>query len=232
VLPVDQSEREYRVSDWIDLFNGRDLTGWAAKAEHAWKVVGGVGLHPDNPRQLALSPGTGALVNGDSGRTQDLYSLFEHGSCELQLEFLVAERSNSGVYLMGDYEIQILDSFGTPESELSYTSCGGIYGRWIAETETSYDGHAPRTNASRPPGAWQSLEVIFHAPQFDAGEKRTAGARFERVLLNGILIHENVKCTGPTRGAWSSKDRPSGPLRLQGDHGPVAYRNIRLRPLE
>ena len=219
------------MSDWIDLFNGRDLSGWAAKAEHAWKIVGGVHLPPDNARQLALSPGTGVLVNGDAGRTLDISTLREHGSCELSLEFCVAERSNSGVYLMGDYEIQILDSFGTPESELSYTSCGGIYGRWIEATETSYDGHAPLTNPSRAPGEWQSLEVTFHAPQFDPHGNRTAGARFERVLLNGVLIHENVECTGPTRGAWSSKDRPGGPLRLQGDHGPVAYRNIRLRPL-
>jgi hypothetical protein len=218
--------------EWVELFNGRDLNGWASKSEHDWRVVGGVSLHPDNPRQLALTPGEGLLVNGDTGRTPDLYTLTEHGSCELQLEFCVAEKSNSGVYLMGNYEIQILDSFGTPESELSYTSCGAIYGRWIAETQTSYDGHPPRTNASRPPGEWQSLQVVFHAPRFDAARKRVAGARFERVLQNGILIHEKVECTGPTRGAWSSEDTPLGPLRLQGDHGPVAYRNIRLRPLE
>jgi Domain of Unknown Function (DUF1080) len=217
--------------DWIDLFTGRDLTGWTAKSEHTWQVVVGVSLRPDNPRLFQLSPGEGTMVNGETGRTPDLYTLTEHGSCELHLEFCVAERSNSGVYLMGNYEIQILDSFGTPESELSYTSCGAIYGRWIEETKTSYDGHAPRTNASRRPGEWQSLDVTFRAPQFDAAGKRVAGARFERVLHNGILIHENVECTGPTRGAWSNQDTSRGPLRLQGDHGPVAYRNIRMRPL-
>jgi hypothetical protein len=219
------------VSDWIELFDGRDLTGWTAKTEHAWQIVGDVCLRPDDARQFQLSPGAGAMVNGETGRTPDLYTLMEHGSCELHLEFCVAEKSNSGVYLMGNYEIQILDSFGTPESELSYTSCGGIYGRWIEETKTSYDGHAPRTNASRRPGEWQSLEVTFRAPQFDAAGKRMAGARFERVLHNGVLIHENVECTGPTRGAWNDEDAPRGPLRLQGDHGPVAYRNIRMRPL-
>src|SRR5947209_3492969 len=149
-------------------FNGRDLTGWTAKTEHAWQVVGGVSLRPDDARRFQFSPGVGAMVNGETGRTPDLSTLMEHGSCELQLEFCVAEKSNSGVYLMGNYEIQILDSFDTPESELSYTSCGGIYGRWIEETKTSYDGHPPRTNASRPPGEWQSLEVTFRAPQFDA----------------------------------------------------------------
>jgi hypothetical protein len=220
------------MSDWIDLFNGKDLTGWASKGEHAWKVVGGVSLHPEDARRLALSPGEGVLVNGDSGRTLDIHTVMEHGSCELYLEFCVAERSNSGVYLQGNYEIQILDSFGTPESELSYASCGGIYGRWIAETKTSYDGHPPRANASLPPGEWQSLEVTFHAPRFDAAGSRIVGARFARVLQNGVLLHENVECTGPTRGAWSSEDAPRGPLRLQGDHGPVAYRNLRIRPLE
>jgi 3-keto-disaccharide hydrolase len=220
------------MGDWIDLFNGRDLTGWASKTEHAWKVVGGVSLRADDARQLSLIPGGGVLVNGDSGRTPDLHTVIEYGSCELQLEFCVAQKSNSGVYLMGNYEIQILDSFGTPESELSYASCGGIYARWIAETKSSYDGHPPRANASRPPGEWQSLEVTFHAPQFDTAGEKIAGARFVRVLQNGVLIHENVECTGPTRGAWSSTDLPLGPLRLQGDHGPVAYRYLRLRPLE
>src|SRR5262249_52012121 len=132
-----------QMSDWIDLFNGQDLTGWAARTEHAWNVVGGVSLHPDDAKQLAPSPGVGVLVNGETGRTADIHTLMEHGSCELHLEFCVPEKSNSGVYLMGNYEIQILDSFGTPESELSYASCGGIYARWIAETKTSYDGHPP-----------------------------------------------------------------------------------------
>jgi hypothetical protein len=219
------------VSDWIELFNGRDLTGWTSKREHAWEVVGGVSLYPDDARRFRLSRGEGTMINSEAGRTADLHTVMEHGSCELHLEFCVPEKSNSGVYLMGNYEIQILDSYGTPDSELKYGSCGGIYARWIAETKTPYDGHPPRTNASRPPGEWQSLDVLFHAPQFDAAGQQTANARFERVLHNGVLIHENVECTGPTRGAWSDKDTAMGSLRLQGDHGPVAYRNIRIRSL-
>jgi hypothetical protein len=220
------------MSDWIDLFDGRDLTGWTAKKEHAWQVVGGVSLHPEDARRFQFSPGAGVMVNGEAGRTADLHTVMEHGSCELHLEFCVPEKSNSGVYVLGNYEIQILDSFGTPESELKYGSCGGIYARWIALTRTPYDGHPPRTNASRPPGEWQSYDVIFRAPRFDASGKKIANVRFEQVLHNGIVIHENVECTGPTRGAWSDADAPRGPLRLQGDHGPVAYRNLRIRPLE
>jgi hypothetical protein len=219
------------MSDWIELFNGRDLDGWTARRPHAWRVAGEVRLRENDPTALDLMPGTGVLFNGDAGRTVDLHTLREHGSCELHVEFCVPRGSNSGVYLMGQYEIQVLDSWGTPQEELSYASNGGIYGRWIEATKTSYDGGAPLVNASRPPGQWQAFDVLFHAPEFDAAGKKCANARFERVLHNGVLIHEHFECTGPTRGAWSEVDIPRGPLRLQGDHGPVAYRHLRLRPI-
>lgn len=219
------------MSDWIDLFNGRDLEGWAARGEHTWRVVGGARLDPEEPKRFVAEPGQGVLLNSEAARTRDLFTRLEHGSCELHVEFCVPRDSNSGVYLQGNYEIQILDSWGTPDSALRYGTCGGIYGRWIEETQTSYDGHPPLTNASREPGEWQSFDILFHAARFDASGTKIEGARFERVLHNGVLIHENRECTGPTRGAWSEIDLPRGPLRLQGDHGPVAYRNLRLRPL-
>jgi hypothetical protein len=191
-----------------------------------------VRLDPEEPKRFVVEPGAGVLLNSAAARTRDLHTLFEHGSCELHVEFCVPKGSNSGVYLLGDYEIQILDSWGTPNSEVTYGTCGGIYGRWIEETQTSYDGIPPRTNASRAPGEWQSYDILFHAARFDASDAKIANARFERILHNGVLIHEARECTGPTRGSWSAVDRPRGPLRLQGDHGPVAYRNLRLRPLE
>jgi hypothetical protein len=172
------------------------------------------------------------MLNGDDGRTTDLRTDLEHGSCELHVEFCVARTSNSGVYLMGQYEIQILDSWGTPEAELSVKSCGALYPRWIAETQTAYEGAAPRVNASRPPGEWQSFDVVFHAPRFDASGRKVANARFERVTHNGVVIHEGYEYSGPSRGAWNDQDIARGPLRLQGDHGPVALRNLRLRSLD
>jgi len=219
------------MGDWIELFNGRDLEGWSARAEHAWRVAGAVRLKEEDAHLFAIEPGTGLMVNGDTGKTVDLHTTFEHGSCELHVEYCVSERSNSGVYLMGQYEIQILDSWGQPDAEVTFGTNGGIYARWVAETKTSYDGAAPRVNASRPPGEWQAFDVLFHAPRFDGAGRKVANARFERVLLNGVLIHEDFECTGPTRGAWNEEDIPTGPLRLQGDHGPVAYRNLRLRLL-
>jgi hypothetical protein len=107
-----------------------------------------------------------------------------------------------------------------------------LYPRWIAETQTAYEGAAPRVNASRAPGEWQSFDVVFHAPRFDASGRKVANARFERVTHNGVVIHEGYEYSGPSRGAWNEQDIPRGPLRLQGDHGPVAFRNLRLRPLE
>lgn len=219
------------MGDCHQLFNGQDLTGWKARGDHGWQVAGGVALHADDPKLLAIESGVGIMVNGADGRTLDLYTEAEHGSCELHLEFCVPQGSNSGVYLMGQYEIQILDSWGTPDEELKSGSCGGIYARWIDETKTPYDGNPPCTNASRAPGEWQEFDLLFHAPEFGADGKKTANARFERVTHNGVVIHENFECTGPTRGAWSEVDIPTGPLRLQGDHGPVAYRNLRMRSL-
>jgi hypothetical protein len=195
-------------------------------------VADSVRLDPEDAKRFLITPGAGIMVNGDTGRTIDIHTEMKHGSCELHVEFCVPQRSNSGVYLMGQYEIQVLDSWGTPDSELSPSANGGIYYRWVNETHTQYEGYAPRTNASRPPGEWQTFDIVFHAPQFDASGRKVAKARFERLIHNGVLIHENVECSGPTRGAWSETDIPRGPLRLQGDHGPVAYRNIRIRSLD
>src|SRR4051812_46030504 len=205
-------ERRTRMSDWIELFDGKELRGWGARGEHEWRVASGVRVDPDDAKRFILAPGSGVMVNGDTGRTRDIHTLAEHGSCELHLEFCVPKGSNSGVYLQGQYEIQILDSWGKPEEETKFSTNGGIYARWVEETKTSYDGAAPRTNASRPPGEWQQLEVRFHAPAFDAHGRKVRSARFERVILNGKVIHEDFECSGPTRGSWNAADIAQGPL--------------------
>ena len=128
---------------------------------------------------------------------------------------------------MGQYEIQVLDSWGA--SEIKYNSCGGIYCRWINQQPVG--GTAPTVNASRPPGEWQSFDVIFRGPQFDESGKKTGNATFEQVIWNDEIVHKNVQVEGVTRGAMMDAESGSGPLMLQGDHGPVAYRNIRMRSL-
>ena len=146
---------------------------------------------------------------------------------QLHVEFMVPKGSNSGVYLMGRYEIQVFDSFGVAKPK--HSDCGGIYQRW--GKKGGYEGRPPRVNASRKPGQWQMFDITFKAPWFDAAGKKIADAVFVKVVHNGTVVHENEKVTGPTRASTYNDEKPAGPLMLQGDHGPVAYRNIRMTPL-
>jgi hypothetical protein len=183
-----------------------------------------------NPKRLTATPGKGILVNGPTGRTRNLLTKQQFGDIEVHLEFLIPKGSNSGVKFEGLYEIQIFDSYGVKNPKGS--DCGGIYPR--AEQLPKYhyldEGTPPRTNAARPAGEWQTLDAIFQAPRFDATGKKTTHARFVKVVLNGQVIHENVEVRTPTGHAWHNKEIASGPLLLQADHGPVAFRKIRVRP--
>lgn len=215
---------------WIQLFDGKSLTGWKGQStdgRHNWMAAGEVPLKPGNPELFDIKQGEGLLVNGPTGRTANLYTDYQHGDCELHIEFVVPQVSNSGVYFMGRYEIQVLDSWGA--TELRYGTCGGIYARWI--NEQSVGGCPPRINASRPPGEWQTYDVVFRAPRFDEEGNKTANATFVSVIWNGQLVHENVEADGPTRASMLADEASKGPLMLQGDHGPVAYRNIRILDL-
>ena len=215
---------------WTDLIGQSGLEKW--KASH-WLDAGEASLGEGDGKKLAWKPGAGVIVNGKDGRTANLFSKDEWGDLEAHVEFMVAKGSNSGVYFMGRYEVQVLDSFGV--KDVHYSDCGGIYQRWDPKRgkgHEGYEGHAPRVNASKAPGEWQSFDVTFRAPRFDADGKKTANATFVKVVHNGQVVHENVEVTGMTRaGAWED-EKPTGPLMLQGDHGPVAFRNIRVRALK
>jgi hypothetical protein len=214
----------------VELFNGKDLTGWKAPTG-TWMAVQSVGLDPANSKAFVSAPGIGVLLNSNVGKTMNIETAGEWGDCELHVEFCVPKGSNSGIYLQGRYEVQVLDSFG--KTEVGEHDCGAIYERWEpsrGKGKEGYEGHAPNVNASKPPGEWQSFDIVFRAPRFDASGKKTANAAFVKVLHNGKVIHENVECTGPTRGAKHASEAPTGPILLQGDHGPVAYRNFKLTP--
>lgn len=161
-----------------------------------------------------------------------LQSKQEFGSCKLHVEFATPStpegtgqaRGNSGVFLMGQYEIQVLDSFNNvtyPDGQ-----CGALYGR-----------KKPLVNASRGPGEWQTYDITFTRPLFDEEGKVTRKARFT-VLHNGVLIHDDVELSGGT--GWAGphaateyvKHADKGPLQLQ-DHGnPVRFRNIWIQEIE
>lgn len=220
---------------WRPIFNGHDLTGWHAQdgKESTWLTTRGILWERLlGPTRLAALPAAGdRMLNGPQGRTANLVTDEKFGDTELYLEFMIPKGSNSGVYLQGLYEIQVFDSYGSTEPMKS-SDCGGIYHRWI--DGKGVGGSAPRVNASRRPGEWQSFQVWFRAPRFDSAGKKTENAKFIRVLHNGILIQEDVEAEGPTRAHMNIPEASGNPLMLQGDHGPVAYRNIyvhELRPI-
>jgi hypothetical protein len=109
---------------------------------------------------------------------------------------------------------------------------GGIYERWDEskpEGQKGFEGYAPRQNVSRAPGLWQHIKISFQAPRFDSlSGRKIENARILLVELNGVTIHEDVELTGPTRGGITGEEATLGPLRLRGDHGPVALRNIKV----
>ena len=213
----------------MELFNGKDLSGWRAPAGD-WLAAKNVSLDPADAAKFAIEPGEGVLVNGAKGRTIDIFTEPEFGDVEAHVEFCVPKHSNSGVYFMGRYEVQVFDSFGVANDKYPGIECGGIYPRWTQE-RGEFEGHSPRVNASKPPGEWQSFDVIFQAPRFDAAGKKIANAKFIKVAHNGQVVHENIEVTGPTRAAHWENEQATGPLMFQGDHGPVAYRNVRVKPI-
>jgi len=214
-----------RPADFINLI-GKNLNGWR-RPTGDWMQVGDAAKNPADERKLTTTDGTGVLVNGNGGRTGNLFTAAELADIEAHIEFMIPAKGNSGIYFMGRYELQVYDSWGVAKDEYPGIECGGIYPRWINNHEEG--GHSPAVNASLPPGQWQIFDVIFRAPRFDADGKKTANACFVKVVHNGQVIHENIEVTGPTRAAAFSDEKPTGPLMFQGDHGPVAYRNLRIR---
>ena len=201
------------VAKTLTPFNGKDMTGWKLRdpAKSQWKV-GTASMDPANPKLMALDPKGTELVNLKGGC--DLMTEAEFADCTISLEFMIPKGSNSGVYPMGRYEVQIIDSFGK-DADFGPGDMGVIY-------KTA----APVKPKFKAPGEWQTMEIVFKAPRFDAG-KKTAKAKFVKVVLNGATIHENVEVEGPTGGELGS-EIAKGPLMFQGDHGPVAFRNIKI----
>ena len=220
-LSVDAGAKDTSV-----ILTGGDFSQWRGNIGQ-WEIVGDTFTKPGNEKLLGSKPGAGVIVNGPTGRTRNLLSKTEFGDVKAHIEFMVPKGSNSGVYFNGRYEIQVFDSWGVKKPK--YSDCGGIYQRWDNNREPKgYEGHSPRVNVSREPGQWQMFDVIFRSPRFDKKGRKIANARFEKVVHNGVVIHADVELSGPTRAGAYNDEKPTGPLMLQGDHGPVAYRNIRI----
>ncbi|MEM7305015.1 MAG: DUF1080 domain-containing protein [Planctomycetota bacterium] len=194
-------------ADAVVLFDGTDLSGWTKRdgSPAGWKVEDGV---------MVAVRGEGAVLS--EATFQDV---------QLHLEFATPTppqgdgqgRGNSGVYLQGRYEVQVLDSY---ENE-TYPNgqCGAIYGH-----------HPPLVNACRKPGEWQAYDIVFRAARFDDGGAKTADATLT-VFHNGVLIQDHAPVPKSTAAAMQGEGPDAGPLFLQ-DHGnPVRYRNVWMRRL-
>ena len=202
------------------------------EAPVGWKVAKHVEGDPNEKRWSKFETGTGLLTNGEKGKAGNLVTRDEFGDVEAYIEFMIPRKSNSGIYFQQCYEIQILDSYGKPNDKISVHDCGAVYERWDKDRDPKgYEGTIPKTNAARPPGQWQTFKITFRAPRFDARGNKIENARFVKVIHNGKLIIENAEVTGPTRGG-NAREVARGPLKIQGDHGPVAFRKIELRPVK
>ena len=141
---------------------------------------------------------------------------------------MIPKGGRSRVFLQSRYGIQIADSWNVklPKSN----DMGGVYER--GEKGKGFDGKAPMKNASFAPGIWNHMEISFQAPKFDASGKKIGSAKFNYVKLNGIVLHENIFVSGPSRGAQFEDEKAYGPISFQGDHGTIAIKNIKYAAQE
>ena len=210
---VDPGGPSKAPSDAVVLFDGKDLSEW---------------VHQDGrPAQWPVENG---VITCKSG-TGDIYSKRKIASAQIHVEFATPNmpqakdqaRGNSGVYIQGRYEVQILDSYQNPT--YADGSCGALYGEY-----------APLVNACLRPEQWQTYDIVFHAPKCAGGKVSEPGTL--SVLQNGVLVQDNVTIKGPTAGADKTNVCESGSLRLQDHYHPdvketfMRFRNIWYRPLE
>lgn len=200
-------------SDAIVLFDGRNLSRWTgmlrggAVVEPKWKVENGY---------MEVTPGSGHLVSKE-----------KFGDCQLHVEWATPadgqgkgqSAGNSGVALMGHYEIQVLESLHN--ETYADGQAGSIYGQW-----------PPLVNASRGPGEWQTFDIFFEAPRFESG--KLVKTAYFTVVHNGVLVHHRKEVLGRAvhaRVAQYAPHGPEGPLMLQNHGRPVRFRNIWIRRL-
>jgi hypothetical protein len=217
---------------WIDLMKP-DV--WK-KVDEKWIFTDEVKLAPDpkgkaDARLKAEKKEGGKIwVNGETGRVPNLITKDAFGDCEVHLEVLLAKGSNGGIKFHEVYEIQFLDSYG--KKELTGSDMGGVYPRADAKLGYLDKGIPPKVNASKPPGEWQTLDVTWKSPRFDEKGEKIASAVIVKATLNGQVIHENQEVKTPTGGNWQKKEVPTGAFMLQTDHGPTAWRNVKIRALK
>ena len=210
VTPAENfSQTAAAPSDAIVLFDGKDLSKWSGdKGPATWKVEGGY---------MEAVKGAGNIQTKE-----------QFGDCQLHIEFAVPamldkhsqDRANSGVFLMGRYEIQVLDTYNN--ETYADGQCAAIYGQ-----------SPPLANACKKPGEWQSYDIIWECPRWDADNKLIKPA-YVTVIQNGVVVQNHRELTGGTPHREVGKYRPhppKGPISLQDHNNPMRFRNVWVRPL-
>ena len=175
-------------------------SAWGREAD---LLAGGIAAwRPENPAGKNFwEISNGELVNTASGT--NLITRDTWTDFKLHIEVIVPKNGNSGIYLRGRHEVQVEDSYGRQPSN---RGMGGVYGQVT-----------PLANPARPAGEWQTFDITL------VGRRVT-------VVLNGVTVHDNAEIPGTTGGALDSREGDPGPIMLQGDHGPIRYRNLRITP--
>jgi hypothetical protein len=219
---------------WIVLIEDGGVHGFE-KLGKSMVICGDVKADPKS-KDLSSEDGQGVIAvlsRNPAGGRSNLVTRDVFGDCEVELEFAIGRQSNSGVKLQERYEIQLYDSHAVEKPNAKHS--GGVYPHWkFGKKGQGLDyideGVPPRRNAARPAGQWQTLRIVFTAPRFDEQGQKTSNAKFESVVLNGETVQENVELDSPTGNASTPmKETAMAPLMLQMDHGPVAFRNVRVR---
>jgi hypothetical protein len=217
--------------NWVELLKSGSESPWR-KIDKNWVMAQEVTVDDKKPTKL-VPTGEGTLwVNGQLGRVENLITKDQYQDVEVHVEFYLGKNSNSGIKFQGVYEIQLRDT-AKNQGELTGDDCGGIYPR--ADDKNGYKhidkGVGPKVNAAKPAGEWQTLDVQFRSPRFDDKGEKVQNAKVVKATLNDKLIHENVELKTPTGTNWVKKEVATGPFLLQADHGPVAFRNVKIRKL-
>jgi hypothetical protein len=181
-----------------------------------WQLAGDVFADRKKEKHLETSPGSGILVSQPRQNTRPLETKLQHGDMDLELDFLLAKGSKSGILLQGRYLIYLQDNWR--QNSVAKEVSGSI----LAGDKLIL----PVINAAKAPGLWQHLRIRFKAPRFDAAGKKIADALIAEVILNGKRVQQNITASAPAAAAPKQKEAPTGPLVFLPGSGPVAYKNI------
>jgi len=199
------------------------------KPDKGWTLAGGVSVNGEGVLEVTGNNEDSIITNALNPKGAPyLETAASYGDCSVEMEFMIPKGSNSGVYLMGRYEVQILDSHG--KKDVSFSDLGGIYQLWDDNAKPQGSGGtAPSANAAKPDGEWQTLSIRFRAPRLDESGAFIEKPVFLSVNVNGTEVQKNTPVDGPTRANPRNGAAAKDGIFIQGDHGPIAIRKFEVK---